>query len=63
VRDRLGFETKIFSKRTMDQLMDYLDGIEREAEPGVVDLAKSVYGEPEPYFTILDEPDHRLDSP
>ncbi len=60
VRDRLGFDTRVYSPKTLDALIDYLDSIEQEAPEGVVELATRVYGEPEPYVTIFHDPRYRL---
>jgi hypothetical protein len=56
VRDRVGFPTLVFSKSTMGGLLDFLDSVERDAPGVVVSTAVSVYGEPDPYMTILDTP-------
>ena len=62
VRDRIGFETRAFSPQTMDAFLEYLASIEADAPPEVTQLAKRIYGEPEPYLTIFDDPDFRLDA-
>ncbi len=43
-----------------DRALDYLTSVEEEAPKGITDLAKSIYGEPEPYLTIFHDPDYRL---
>jgi hypothetical protein len=40
----------------MDGLLDFLDSVERDAPSEVVSTAVSVYGEPDPYVTILESP-------
>lgn len=56
VRDRLGFETLVFSKSTIGGLLDFLDGLERDAPGDVIEVAVALYGEPEAYMTILESP-------
>src|SRR5262249_44339934 len=60
VRDRLGFDTRVFSPKTFDDLIDYLDLTESEAPEGVAELATKVYGDPKPYLTIFHDPQYRL---
>jgi hypothetical protein len=61
VRERLGFETKVFSPQTLDAFVEYLASVEPEGPQNVTQLARSIYGEPEPYVTIFNDPDLRLD--
>ena len=55
VRDRLGYQTKIFSRRNKEEFLEYLDEIKRNADPAQLKLKQDVYGETwtEPYTTIL----------
>jgi hypothetical protein len=61
VRERLGFETKAFSPQTLDAFLEYLASVEEDAPQDIIQLARGIYGEPEPYFTIFHDPDLRLD--
>jgi hypothetical protein len=61
VRERLGFETKVFSPQTLDAFVEYLALVEQSGPQNVTQLARSIYGEPEPYLTIFNDPDLRLD--
>jgi len=62
VRERLGFETKAFSPQTLDAFLEYLASVEKDAPQGIAELARSMYGEPEPYLAIFHDPDLRLDA-
>ena len=50
------YPTMIFSARSRDDFLAYLDGLEAEADPGHVDLVVRTYGETwtEPYRTMLE---------
>jgi len=52
-RSRRGHDT-VSVKGTIDGLLDFLDGVERDAPDDVVEAAVGLYGEPEAYMTILE---------
>jgi hypothetical protein len=56
VRERLGFDTLVFSKNTIGGLLDFLDRVEASAHAHLVEAAVQLYGEPQAYMTILEAP-------
>lgn len=55
VGERLGFETRAFSKGTMPGMLEYLEDVEHQAPRDVIEVAAGLYGQPEPYLTIFDD--------
>jgi hypothetical protein len=54
VRERLGFQTRVFSKSSLPGMLEYLDGVERQAPADVITMAVDLYGEPEVFVTIFE---------
>lgn len=55
-RYRAIYRTQLFSPKTRENLLAYLQRIEEDADPGVVASAREVYGEPEPFLGMYSEP-------
>jgi hypothetical protein len=55
VRERLGFDRYVFSQSTLPALHAYLDEVEGQSPPEVVETAVGLYGKPEPYVTIFEQ--------
>lgn len=53
VRERLGFDMRVFSMRTIGDLLDYLDEVERQAPGHMIETAVGLYGEPKAYLSIF----------
>ncbi len=51
--EMLGYQTKIFSNNTREEFLAYLEKIERDADPKQLELVREIYGECEPYLSIL----------
>jgi hypothetical protein len=54
VRERLGFDTKVFSMSSMSDLLQHLEDVETEAPQEVIRTALELYGEPEPYVALFE---------
>ena len=56
-RARLEAESRVFSMGGMDELLDYLNGLEEQASPDLIKTAVDLYGSPEPYVGIFEADD------
>ena len=54
VRERLGFDTRVFSKSTLPGMLEYLDDVERQASPDLITTVVYLYGEPEAFVTLFE---------
>jgi hypothetical protein len=55
-RYRTPYNTRLFSYKTREQFLAYLQDIEDTADPGILASVREVYGEPRPFLTMYTEP-------
>jgi hypothetical protein len=57
VRDRLGYDTKVFSSRSGKEFLSYLDEIENETPLSHIEKVNELYGIdwPKPYLSLYSE--------
>jgi hypothetical protein len=56
VKQRLGFSSTVFSKSSLPDLVTFLDRVEAGAPPDHLAMAIDIYGEPDVYSSILQDP-------
>ncbi len=48
------FKTRVFSASNREDFLKYLENILTEADPKITSMAKELYGEPKPYYTMYE---------
>ena len=51
------YQAKIFSASNKEAFLEYLDGIEKDADPKLLETIRGVYGEPKAYTTMYEHKD------